>query len=306
MSNFRVVTGDVNIGAHSDGFSALFGIQKGGLSSLIYDGTQFLRATPRLTFWRAPTDNDSGADFGFERGIWKIASQYQKLTDIKHSKTADSLVVECSFELPTIPATTAVVRYKVTDSGVIHVTALYRGSKGLPAFPLFGMNFPLHTDYNRFRFRGNGPEENYIDRNRGAKYGVYDSDAQSNLSRYLNPQECGNRTGMEFLEVFDENRQGIKFSAEPGKTFEGGVLPYNEHELESAPRRENLPKPFATWVRILSAQMGVGGDDSWGAPVHDEYLLSAEKDMQFAFTIEKVNPTTAAAVPLPLTREARP
>jgi beta-galactosidase len=285
MRDFHVVTGDCNIGVHADGFSVMFGLQAGGLTSLAYGGKEFLCAVPRLTFWRAPTDNDNAADFGFTRGIWKLASLYQKLSGVTYETSADSLIIDYVFELPTIPVTRATVKYRVSSDEIVAVTAIYHGAKGLPAFPLFGMNFPLLTDCNRFRFHGNGPEENYIDRNCGAKYGVFENSAADNLSRYLNPQECGNRTGIQVLEVFEDNGQGVKFSSGNGKTFEGGVLPYNEHELENAPRMANLPKPSATWVRILAAQMGVGGDDTWGAPVHDEYLLSASEDMRLEFTL---------------------
>ena len=29
--------------------------------------------------------------------------------------------------------------------------------------------------------------------------------------------------------------------------------------------------------------MGVGGDDSWGAKTHEEYLIPADKHMKFSF-----------------------
>ena len=286
MRDFRVVIGDCNVGAHGAGFSALFGLQQGGLISLNYNGQEMLRFMPRLTFWRAPTDNDNGAGFGFGRGVWKLASLYQQVNDVKYVRNNDSLDIEYLFDLPTNPSSKALVKYNVSSDGAIRITATYYGIAGLPGFPLFGMNFPLVTSYTNFRFHGNGPEENYIDRNHGAKYGVYEGTAEGNLSRYLNPQECGNITGVNVLEVFDGEGNGIRFSAD--SPFEGGVLPYNEHELENAPSRGHLPKPSATWVRILAAQMGVGGDDSWGAPIHGEYMLSAEKDLHLKFTLENL------------------
>jgi beta-galactosidase len=38
-----------------------------------------------------------------------------------------------------------------------------------------------------------------------------------------------------------------------------------------------------TVVRVAKAQMGVGGDDSWGAKVHPEYLLDVSKPLEFTF-----------------------
>ena len=50
-----------------------------------------------------------------------------------------------------------------------------------------------------------------------------------------------------------------------------------------------LQQSDATWIKVLAAQMGVGGDDSWGAPVHDEFLVSSADSYQLSFMIEPLN-----------------
>ena len=70
------------------------------------------------------------------------------------------------------------------------------------------------------------------------------------------------------------------------------MLPYSAYELEAASHREELPRPHYTWLRVLAAQMGVGGDDSWGAPVHGPYLIPSDRPLEVSFTIEKKNGTT--------------
>ena len=89
---------------------------------------------------------------------------------------------------------------------------------------------------------------------------------------------------MRYVQVTDENGVGLEFRAE-GKPFEMSVLPYSVYELEQAQHREELCKPYATWVRIAGKQMGVGGDDSWGAPVHTEYRIPASEPQAFSMTI---------------------
>ena len=64
------------------------------------------------------------------------------------------------------------------------------------------------------------------------------------------------------------------------------VLPYSCYELENALHIDELPQVRYSWVRIAAGQMGVGGDDSWGAPVHDEYRIDSEKPMTLAFMIK--------------------
>ena len=48
---------------------------------------------------------------------------------------------------------------------------------------------------------------------------------------------------------------------------------------------DELPSVRYTWVRIAAKQMGVGGDDSWGAPVHEEYRIHADQPMKLEFVI---------------------
>ena len=76
----------------------------------------------------------------------------------------------------------------------------YKGVEGLSEIPMYGMDFKLKSELADLNYYGYGPEENYIDRNEGARLGVYKSTAKENISKYLIPQECGNRTGTRWVE----------------------------------------------------------------------------------------------------------
>ncbi len=283
----EVVHGDVNIGVKGEGFLVMFSASEGGMASLQYDGVEYITRAPKTSYWRACTDNDRGAKHGTERGQWLAVGLYPKLLDVKLEEAEHYAAVTFHYELQTNPKTTQSVEYKVTGDGKVHVTAVYHGVKNLPTMPVFAMDFKLKEKYHNYKYYGYGPEENYIDRMEGARLGVYENTAAGNLSRYLLPQECGNRMGTRWLEVKDVNGKGLRFSAEK-KAFESSVLPYSAYELENALHAEELPKVHYTWVRIIEAQMGIGGDDSWGAPVHEEYLLPSDCDRILKFTIEKL------------------
>lgn len=283
----QIIHGDVNIGVKGDGFHVMFSKSEGGLASLQYDGTEYITRTPKTSFWRACTDNDRGAKHGYDRGMWLTAGLYQKVIDIKMQEEKDQLTVIFEYEIPTIPRTYSTVKYVVRGDGNIHVRLKYHGIKGLPEIPVFGMEFKLKEKYHDFEYYGFGPEENYIDRMEGARLGVFQGNAQENVSAYLVPQECGNRVGVRWLKVTDETGQGLMFAGE-GQTFESSVLPYSAYELENASHQEELPKAYYTWVRILAKQMGVGGDDSWGAPVHEKYRIPSDENLEIAFCISKI------------------
>lgn len=283
----EIIRGDVNIGVRGRGFTAMFSKAEGGIASLCYDGVEYITRTPKLTFWRALTDNDRGAKNGFDAAQWMTAGLFYKLTDVDVQEQKDQVCVTFEYLLPTVPQTKAYVSYRVTGDGKIHVHALYKGTDGLPEMPAFGMDMKLKARYDRVRYYGRGPEENYLDRREGARLGVHSYQAADNLSAYLFPQECGNRMDVRWVEVTDADGQGLCFETE-GVPFENSVLPCSAYELEAATHREELPKAHYSWVRILESQMGVGGDDSWGAPVHEEYRLSSDIDRNIKFTIQKV------------------
>ncbi len=280
----EIVYGDFSVGVHGENFSMLFDKREGGISSLIYDGTEYITRAPKISFWRAMTDNDTGAGYPFAMAQWQIAGKCAKQIGFDTKENADSLDVTYTFAAPTVPAFEFKVTYTAYFDGRLGVKAEYPGVKGMADMPVFAMDFKMKKQYNAFTFYGMGPDENYIDRNNGARLGVYTSNAQDNFTKYLNPQECGNRTGVRYVNVYDENGTGLAFTATENP-FEMSVLPYSAHEIDNALHREELPEPSYTWVRIAAKQMGVGGDDSWGAPVHQEFKIPAEQPMTLQFEI---------------------
>ena len=283
----QVIYGDVNIGVKGEGFLAMFSKSEGGLASLQYDGTEYITRAPKTSYWRACTDNDRGAKQGFDRSMWLTAGLYQKVIDVKVEELEEQVRITFEYELPTIPKAYSTISYVMSGDGVVHVHLLYKGTEGLPEIPAFGMDFKLKERYHNFEYYGYGPEENYVDRMEGARLGLFEGTAKENLSNYLIPQECGNRVGTRWLKVTDEYGRGLQFTCEE-IPFESSVLPYSAYELENALHQEELPKIHYTWVRILAKQMGVGGDDSWGAPVHEQYRIPSDKNLEIAFHVSKL------------------
>lgn len=73
-----------------------------------------------------------------------------------------------------------------------------------------------------------------------------------------------------------------------GNHLSVSVLPYTPHELENARHAYELPPVHHTVLRVAKAQMGVGGDDSWGAGVHPEYCLDVSGRMELDFTLQHI------------------
>ena len=283
----EIVYGDFCIGVNGEGFSMQFDKREGGVSSLVYNGVEYITRAPKVSFFRAHTDNDTGAGYPCENAQWQIAGKCAKLLDFETKENADSLEVTFKFLAPTVPSFEYKVTYIAYFDGRLGVKAEYDGVKGLSDMPVFAMDFKMKKQYDKFTFYGMGPDENYIDRNNGARLGVYTLTALENFTKYLNPQECGNRTGVRYVNVYEENGAGLNFTATENP-FEMSVLPYNAYELDNAMHRDELPDPTYTWVRIAAKQMGVGGDDSWGAPVHKEFKINSEEAMSLEFIVSSL------------------
>lgn len=288
QESFKVVYGDVNIGVIGDGFRILFSRQEGSIVSLVYDGKEWVGRPLMPVYWRATTDNDKGNKFSVNSSVWYGAGRFFRYDnkDCQVEEGDGFIKVSYLYELSTVPKSSTKVTYIVDGKGSILVKAVYQGQKGLPQLPVFGLRLITPDALKTFAWYGKGPEENYCDRNQGARLGIYKDTPENNLSRYLVPQECGNRTEVRWLKVSDMEGHSIGFRA-VNQPFDASVLPYTAEELESATRREDLPLVRYTVVNILGAMRGIGGDDSWGAPVHPEYCISGEEELITEFIIEK-------------------
>jgi len=280
----EIVYGDVIIGVYGSNYSMMFDKKEGGISSLIYNGTEYITRTPRVSFWRAMTDNDTGADEPSKLSQWYTAGKFAKYESVTHTEYEDSVQIVFTYKASCIPQFEYTVAYTVYFDGKLGLCISYPGVKDMPDIPVFAFDFRMKKQFSNFSFYGMGPDENYSDRAKGARLGVWKSTASENFSQYLNPQECGNRTGVRTLTVTDGTADGIEFS-KTNEPFEMSVLPYSAYELENASHMEELPDVRYTWVRIAAKQMGVGGDDSWGAPVHDEFRIKAENPVKLEFCI---------------------
>ena len=142
------------------------------------------------------------------------------------------------------------------------------------------------SSIDRLSFYGLGPVEAYADRLAGATLGVWSQSAAEGLAPYAVPQECGFHPGIRWCEVTDDDGHGLRVQARGDLGV--SLLPYSSAQIENARHWWELPEPSqrpATYLRLLTAQMGVGGDDSWGSPVHDEYQIDATEKQVLDVTL---------------------
>lgn len=284
----RVIRNWNNVGVKGENFSAIFSSVSAGLVSYVYGGVEMLKSIPLPNFWRAPVDNDTGSLMQQRYAQWKIASMYVTVKSVDRFQDTSPVIEELensvkltyTFYMPTTPSSSCNVTYQVFGDGTIETTLVYDPVAELGDMPEFGMIFKLDADYDTVKWYGLGEAETYADRQLGAKLGVYENKVANNMAEYLVPQECGNKCGVRYAKVVDKKGRGMLFT---GDNLSFSALPYTPHEIENAAHAYELPEVHYTVVRVAKEQMGIAGDDSWGAKVHPEYLLDVSEKKVFTF-----------------------
>lgn len=308
----KVVYGDFTLGIHGEAFDYIFSYAQGGLESIVKNGYEWLYRCPKPTFWRALTDNDRGNKFHIKSGSWLAADMFIDCRDVEvivdgisqgkpcapdnnkygSDVYAKEVSVTFTYETITNPSTTVKVIYIVNEAGKITVDVHYVGVKGLPQFPVFGLRLIMPTLADKYVYKGLSGET-YPDRKMGAINGVYEID-DLKLTPYLVPQECGLRMDTEWVEIvrhtsLNNSRKDISAQTlrieKVDKEFAFSCLPYTATEIENATHHEELPPARRTVLCIYGAVRGVGGIDSWGSDVEEDYHISAEKDIRYSFAI---------------------
>jgi beta-galactosidase len=259
----------------------------GLISSYEYKGIQLIQQGPEPNFWRPPTDNDFGSKFPETSAIWRDAGARRTLKsfDIQNFDNR-ALQITVVYDLPTVNSQWQMV-YKVISSGdvIIACDLITRESK-LPEMPRMGVKMRLPAGFERMRYYGRGPQENYCDRNSAALLGLFESTVSAQYFPYISPQENGNKTDVRWAAFSGLAGIGIMTVGMPVLSM--SALHYSIEDLNQPSRGSkhtvDLRPGEYTYLNLDLKQRGVGGDNSWGATPHAPYCLPA-RSYSFQFRL---------------------
>ena len=298
----QIIRSTHNIGVRGENFEVLFSLLNGGLASYKYAGKEMLEVIPKPSFWRAPTDNDCGSLMQMRYAQWKVASMYINYRNcetkvagpgpasiVQTEEKENSVKVTFTYFMPTTPESQCQLSYEVYGDGRVKTTLVYDPVEELGDMPEFGVMFKFNADYDHVKWYGLGQDETYADRKKGAKLGIYENMVQDNMSKYLVPQECGAKEETRWASVTDCKGRGMLFEMEKENgPMMFSALPYTPHEIENAAHAYELPQVHYTVVRVAKAQMGIAGDNSWGARPDPEYRIDAKEKIEFSFSFRGI------------------
>jgi beta-galactosidase len=274
------------------GFALGFDRLTGDLVSFVVDGRELLASGIEPNFWRAPTDNDFGNGMPRRLGLWRSASLFRDLLKLEARQPEPGrVVVTASYGLAGGRAVQD-LEYVVAGDGRVdlHATLTLKAGANLPEMPRLGVKMAVPAAFGGIQWFGRGPFESYRDRRTAAFVGLYEMTAAEPCP-YVSPQEFGNRSDVRWLAVRDSEGRGLLVSGHP--VLEFSAHPFWPEDMTQASRGTkhppDVPKRDLVCLTLDHAQMGVGGDDSWGALVHPQYTLPA-KDASYTLTLRPLRP----------------
>jgi beta-galactosidase len=253
-------------------------------------GEEYFKQYPEPNFWRAPTDNDFGNKMPVKANIWKTAGKNSTLETIQVVEENGKSYVVAKMKLNDV-FSDYTIKYSLGNDGAFEVQPSYKkGNVPLPDMPRFGMIFSLKNALDNLDYYGRGPWENYSDRNESSLKGIYQSKVADQYVPYTRPQENGYKTDVRWFTLSNSNGKGLEIKGlQPlcmstlnnyPSDFDPGLSKKNMHSSDITPRNEVV-------VCVDLAQRGLGGDNSWGAYPHEQYLLK-QNEYSYGFVIKPI------------------
>jgi len=304
LNALQTKTTDTKLEVSGVDIRIIFNLASGRLESFSHKGKELISKGPEPDFWRPPTDNDYGYNMDKLFGVWKKAGERSVVTkaDIKQPEM-DKVIVTFSYEIPD-PDGKKIAGYAssftIYGSGDIVVKNQFsKVSDNIPEIPRMGMQMQLPEEFSNLTWLGRGPHENYTDRKTSSEVGVYVSTTADQYTPYIRPQENGYKTDTRWLTLTDDNGTGILVSGDPLISF--AALNNTHDDFESPGKLSQYRKDAVTAnthtidvkprelvnLNIDLGQMGVGGDNSWGARIHPQYRL-LDKKYEYSFRIRPI------------------
>ncbi len=289
-----------------------FNKNTGWIDYIDVDGKQMTQNGTQLKsdFWRAPTDNDYGANLHTRMQAWRNPNLRRIAFECK---VEDGLgKVNVRYEIDQLYASLE-LEYLLDGEGNMQVsqkmttrpdeaakamaqTAPQRQGQrpqrpqSMPDLFKFGMTMNMAQEFDRVEFYGRGPVENYSDRNSSQFLGIFKSSVADQYFPYIRPQENGNKTDVRWWRVLNADGMGLEFYSDAPLSMSS--LNYATADLDEGPNKHNVhagdltPRPY-TVVHIDKAQYGLACVNSWGATPLEQYKLHYG-DYSYSFVIKPV------------------
>ena len=291
----------------------------GYITRYCVNGTEMLKEGTAITpnFWRAPTDNDFGANLQRRYVAWKNPQIVQKGSGMMQrgqrgqqqqrqagapmqrpeppiTALVEDGIAKVTCKLEIVDLADLLLCYEINNQGVIKVTEKMTADpakENVSNLFRFGMQIVMPKNFERVVYYGRGPMENYADRKSVTDLGIWSQTVDEQFYPYIRPQENGTKSDIRWWKMLNDAGNGIQITSTDA--FSASALHYTIESLDEGLAKANghspeVPVADLTNVLVDKAQMGLGCVTSWGALPLQEYMLPYQ-DYEFVFQIAPVN-----------------
>jgi beta-galactosidase len=275
--------------------TARFDEREGLLTSLRLDDREFLEHAPRLSLWRAPTDNDGLKLAPMQAlkplGRWRSFGLDNLTRTVEHVRVKakdDGTIVTVRAAYTGADADAPVVQNTVylhdPDRGVVTVNEDIRVPKQFTDLPRVGLVFTVPAGFDHLVWCGRGPHESYPDRKRGARFGWFESSVTEQHVPYIVPQEHGGHADTRWFALLDGDGRGVAISA--SDPFQFSASHFTAADLTAATHDVELVARSDITVHVDCAHRGLG-TLSCGPDTLPEYRVGPGR-YRFTWTLRPV------------------
>ncbi len=274
-----------------ENFRMDFDRQDGFLCRYDVNGMAMLNEDGKLTpnFWRAPTDNDMGANLQNRYAAWKEPGL--KLTSLTSKIENDMATVNAEYTMEAVKAK-LYLTYTINNEGAVKVTQKMTTDKAAEISDMFrfGMQMQMPENLDQINYYGRGPIENYSDRNNVTDLGNYKQTVKEQFYSYIRPQETGTKTDIRWWKQTNKGGNGLMFVSEA--PFSASALNYSIESLDDGTQKEQRHSELVSQINytnmcIDKVQMGLGCVNSWGALPLEQYRIHYG-DHEFSFIMKPI------------------
>ena len=260
-------------------FAVVFSKETGTIESWKWEGKELLLKGLQPNFWRTPIDNDFGNQMPKRMEVWRYASDKKNIIEINSNSSESIVSFSVKFEYPTI-SSYGYLNYMVCGDGRIIVSHMFETeNKKLPNLPKFGLSMEIPREFDNMTWFGRGPHESYIDRKSSTKVDIFSGKVEDQYHPYVRPQENGNKIDVRWSTFRNDDGAGLMVhglislnashfrlgdyddglgKSKSGATGHMGTTKQQRHTYDMVTRD-------LISLDIDQLQMGLGGEDSWGA-----------------------------------------
>jgi beta-galactosidase len=254
--------------------------EKGVIEALRWHDCDMLVSGPHLQIWRGPTDNDGIK--GWPHQTWRPLNKWRaqgldklalKAVSAKARRNTDGSITLLFEHLGACVASDRAVRhrhsYTISPDGRIQVDNIFTIDKAIPDLPRLGVVLTLKPGFEKLKWFGRGPFENYHDRKRAALVDLYESTVTEQYVPYIMPQEHGNHTDVRWLSLTRKSEGLLVQAAGP---MEFSVSHYTAQDIDSAYHTYDLNPRAEVILNLDYRQCGLGTGSCGPGPL-EQYKI---------------------------------